>query len=126
MSLAVNIDRIIIIMITQLVVINTKVNIQKKCITIFKSSSIFRTQRTYVLSKINLLHNNLEKISLYSTHPISSLAPMFYLKSICYTIILETISLYSTHPIGSHIAPMFYLIVVNKCSRGVNVYVVSS
>ena len=78
------------------------------------------------LSKINLLHNNMDNISLYSTHTVSSLAPMFYLKSICYTIILETISLYSTHPISSHIAPMFYLKVVNKCSRGGNVYVVSS
>ena len=41
----------------------------------------------------------MENISLYSTHPISLLAPMFYLKSICYKTILEKISLYSTHPI---------------------------
>ena len=49
-----------------LLVVNTKVNIQNKCITIFKSNSIF------------------------STHLISlHIAPMFHLKSICYTIILE-------------------------------------
>ena len=117
-----------------LLIVNTKVNIQKNNVSQYVNIALFiaHTPISSHIAPMFYLKSYfctiiLEIISLYSIHPIRvHIAPMFYLKSICYTIILEKISLYSTHPISFHIAPLFILKVVNKWPRSGNVYVVSS